>query len=52
MGSNTDVSFGDVWTTSAWAIVLGGEVDEAHGTGLPGWTGVGAKDRTFVETPK
>lgn len=42
MGSNTDVSMGEVWTTASWAIVLGADLGKKKG-GLPGWTGVSAK---------
>ncbi|MCA8974748.1 MAG: hypothetical protein KDC98_08500, partial [Planctomycetes bacterium] len=38
MGSNTDVSMGEVWTTASWAIVLGAHCDGKSG-GLPGWCG-------------
>lgn len=34
MGSNTDVSLGEVWSTASWAIVLGAGADKG---GLPGW---------------
>lgn len=33
MGSNSDVDFGDVWTTAAWTIVL---ATDAKADGLPG----------------
>ena len=39
MGSNSDVSFGEVWTTAAWAVVLLAAPDERAGTGLPAWCG-------------
>jgi hypothetical protein len=38
MGSNTDVSMGEVWSTASWAIVLGAFGD-AKTSGLPGWCG-------------
>lgn len=39
MRSNSDVSFGEVWTTAAWAIVLGAEPVKGGRPGLPAWTG-------------
>jgi hypothetical protein len=42
IGSNSDVSFGQVWTTAAWAIVLGCEPSDER-TGLPAWMGLDAK---------
>lgn len=42
MGSNTDVSMGEVWTTASWAIVLGTDLGKKKG-GLPGWTGATAR---------
>lgn len=39
MGSNSDVSFGEVWTTAAWAVVLACEPVKAGRPGLPAWTG-------------
>ncbi len=42
MGSNTDVSMGEVWTTASWAIVLGADLGKKKG-GLPGWTGASAQ---------
>ncbi|MCG3135257.1 MAG: hypothetical protein HMLKMBBP_02782 [Planctomycetes bacterium] len=40
MGSNSDVSFGEVWTTAAWTLVLAAEPDKTSGRpGLPAWTG-------------
>lgn len=39
MGSNTDVSMGEVWSTASWAIVLGARGDGKAG-GLPGWCGL------------
>lgn len=39
MQSNSDVSFGEVWTTAAWAIVLGSEPVKGGRPGLPAWTG-------------
>jgi len=42
MSSNSDVTFGQVWTTAAWAIVLGCEPD-AKRPGLPAWMGLKSK---------
>lgn len=39
MGSNTDVTFGEVWTTAAWAIVLGCEPEQDGRPGLPALLG-------------
>lgn len=39
MGSNSDVSFGEVWTTAAWTVALLAAPDERAGTGLPAWCG-------------
>jgi hypothetical protein len=39
MQSNSDVTFGEVWTTAAWTIVLAGPVDEDGLPGLPAWQG-------------
>ncbi len=39
MGSNSDVTFGEVWTTAAWAVVLGCEPVKGGRPGLPVWTG-------------
>jgi hypothetical protein len=39
MGSNSDVAFGEVWTTAAWAVVLGCEPVKGGRPGLPAWTG-------------
>lgn len=39
MGSNSDVSLGDVWTTAAWAIVLACEPVKGGRPGLPAWMG-------------
>jgi hypothetical protein len=39
MGSNSDVEVGEVWTTAAWAIVLGADGPDGLGLGLPGWRG-------------
>ena len=39
MKSNSDVSFGEVWTTAAWAIVLVSDPKENKKGGLPLWTG-------------
>lgn len=40
MGSNSDVSFGEVWTTAAWAIVLACEPEKGGRPGLPYWMGL------------
>jgi hypothetical protein len=39
MGSNSDVTFGEVWTTAAWAAVLGALPEKAGRPGLLYWTG-------------
>ena len=39
MGSNSDVTFGEVWTTATWAIVLGCEPVKGGRPGLPVWLG-------------
>lgn len=39
MGSNSDVSFGDIWTTAAWAIVLAANGEADGLPGLPACTG-------------
>lgn len=53
MESNSDVSFGDAWTTAAWAVVLACEPDPKTETpGLPGWTGRDVKSGEFAETGK
>ena len=39
MGSNSDVSVGEVWTTACWAIVLGADPAQSRGVGLPLWCG-------------
>ena len=41
MSSNSDVTFGEVWTTASWTIVLACEPDELM-PGLPAWIGEGA----------
>jgi len=38
-GSNTDVSFGEVWTTAAWAIALSAAPVKDGSSGLPAWCG-------------
>ena len=40
MGSNSDVTFGQVWTTAAWAIVLACEPEKGVRPGLPYWMGL------------
>ena len=42
MGSNSDVSFGEVWTTAAWTIVLACEPTKER-PGLPAWMGLAKK---------
>jgi hypothetical protein len=37
MASNSDVTFGDTWTTACWAIVLGCKPDKKGERGLPAW---------------
>jgi hypothetical protein len=39
MQSNSDVSFGDVWTTAAWTLVLAADGVKDGRPGLPVWTG-------------
>ncbi|MAG56676.1 MAG: hypothetical protein CMJ83_10335 [Planctomycetes bacterium] len=39
MGTNSDVSFGQVWTPATWAIVLGCDAKAIKGAGLPVWLG-------------
>lgn len=39
MGSNSDVSFGDIWTTAAWSIVLAANGEADGLPGLPACTG-------------
>ncbi|MCE9637180.1 MAG: DUF6288 domain-containing protein [Planctomycetes bacterium] len=39
MQSNSDVSFGEVWTTGAWAVVIGCEPVKGGRPGLPAWMG-------------
>jgi hypothetical protein len=38
MGSNSDVDFGEVWTTAAWAIVLAADGQKDGLPGLPATT--------------
>lgn len=40
MGSNSDVSFGEVWTTAAWTMVLVAETRRDKSRGFPAWFGV------------
>ncbi len=40
MGSNSDVTFGQVWTTAAWTIVLACEPEKGVRPGLPAWMGL------------
>ena len=42
MGSNSDVSFGEVWTTAAWTIVLACEPTKTR-PGLPAWMSLPTK---------
>lgn len=39
MGSNSDVSFGEVWTTAAWTVVLASDAQKDGFAGLPAATG-------------
>ena len=39
MGSNSDVTFGQIWTTAAWAVILGADPKENPKGGLPVWLG-------------
>ena len=45
MGSNSDVTFGQVWTTAAWAVVLGCEPVKEGRPGLPFWMGLRRVER-------
>lgn len=38
-GSNSDVTFGEVWTTAAWAVALSASPSKDGSTGLPAWCG-------------
>ncbi len=40
MGTNSDVTFGEVWTTAAWAIGLACEPETKGRPGLPYWMGL------------
>jgi hypothetical protein len=39
MGSNSDVTFGEVWTTAAWAVVLVSQPTKDGAVGFPAWSG-------------
>jgi hypothetical protein len=39
MKSNSDVTFGEVWTTAAWTIVLVSEPSKDGKHGFPAWFG-------------
>lgn len=39
MSSNSDVTFGEIWTTAAWAVILGADPKENPKGGLPVWLG-------------
>jgi len=39
MGSNSDVSFGEVWTTAAWTVVLVSQPSKEGAVGFPAWSG-------------
>ena len=39
MGSNSDVTFGEVWTTAAWTIVLVTPPSAEGAVGFPAWSG-------------
>jgi len=43
MGSNSDVSFGEVWTTAAWTVVLVSQPVKDGAVGFPAWSGRPAK---------
>lgn len=46
MGSNSDVTMGQIWSTASWAIVLAADGFANQGEvagGLPGWIGTRAK---------
>ncbi len=45
MSSNSDVTFGEVWTTAAWAIVLGCQPEKGGRPGLPYWMGMKRTER-------
>ena len=38
--ATADVSFGEVWTTAAWTIVLACEPEKGVRPGLPYWMGL------------
>ena len=40
LSSNSDVTFGEVWTTAAWAIALGCMPEKKGRPGLPYWMGM------------
>jgi len=40
MGSNSDVSFGEVWCTAAWTVVLACQPEKGQRPGLPYWMGL------------
>jgi hypothetical protein len=40
MASNSDVTFGEVWTTAAWAVVLACAPEKDGRPGLPAWMGL------------
>jgi hypothetical protein len=39
IGSNSDVTFGEVWTTAAWTIALSAAPAKDESGGLPAWCG-------------
>lgn len=39
LGRNTDVTFGQVWSTAAWTLALGADPSKDGSRGLPGWCG-------------
>lgn len=45
MGSNSDVSFGQIWTTAAWAAVLGCDAPDGSKGGLPALLGRSGSSR-------
>jgi len=39
MSSNSDVTFGEVWTTAVWTVVLVAEPSREGAVGFPAWSG-------------
>ena len=46
LSSNSDVTFGEVWTTAAWAVALGCMPEKNGRPGLPYWMGMKFSVRT------